>query len=790
MSLRLRFGALLIALALVAAAGGASRAADGAQPQAETPVSGGTLNVVAEQQVDGFNIYDSCCNELWAGWEEAPVLLGAFVQLPDGSYQPQLVTSVDVATSPSFRLTYHIDPAAVWSDGQQVTADDFIFTWQSIVDPANSVSGTAGYDQITSMTALDTKTVRVVFSSPYAPWRTLFAPVLPEHALNDQDFDSIWTNGIVDPHTGKPIGDGPFLMTGYSASTQVTLTRNPRWWGSHAAYLSSIVFHVANTTTEESEMASGQVQAIFPTTGNYLQPLLTASGVAFQSGIQPYFENLWFNIGGAERGPLEDQSWVRQAIAHAIDRSAIANNAFSALVPSWSANQSLLYFPGQAGYSADFAGYSYSTSEVASLMGAHGCALGGDGIWVCSGHRMSFTVAYTQGNSTRQQEANTMASDAQAAGIELVPTPISSSTIFGSGGIPGGHFQLAIFAEITTGDPSDWVDIYACGRASNWWGYCNSSVDTGFDAVGSDLDPTQRIADAQSVDQLLAGDVAALPIFNRPEFIFYSTSVRGLENNPNLDGPLWNAQNVWLAPSVAAPDVTSFTPTQGTTGTSVTLTGTGFTGATGVSFGGTAASGFSVASDTQITATVASGTQTGPVTVTGPGGSGTSSALFYTPPSISSFTPSSAAAHATVTVTGTSILGATSVKLNGASVPFTIVSNTKITFTVPTGASNGTILVTAPAGSGTSAGTFTVLPPPTIASISPGSGPVGTLVTVTGTGLAGTVGIQIGSVLTVPTSVSATQVVFSIPPGAATGTIKILATNGSATSVDTFTITS
>lgn len=72
-----------------------------------------------------------------------------------------------------------------------------------------------------------------------------------------------------------------------------------------------------------------------------------------------------------------------------------------------------------------------------------------------------------------------------------------------------------------------------------------------------------------------------------------------------------------------APAITSFNPSQGDTGTTVTINGSNFTGATAVSFGGTAASSFTVVSDSQITATVGSGAS-GFIAVTGPGGTGVS----------------------------------------------------------------------------------------------------------------------------------------------------------------------
>jgi hypothetical protein len=244
-----------------------------------------------------------------------------------------------------------------------------------------------------------------------------------------------------------------------------------------------------------------------------------------------------------------------------------------------------------------------------------------------------------------------------------------------------------------------------------------------------------------------------------------------------------------LLASTSPPAIASFSPNHGTTGTTVTITGSGFAGTTAVAFGGTAASAFSVASDTSLTATVAAGTTTGSVSVTATGGTRSSSALFYLPPTISGVSPVNAAERATVTVTGTNLLGATQVQLGGAGVPFSVASNGRLTFTVPAGSAGGTVHVTAPGGSDTSAGSVTIIPPPTVSSVSPGSGPLGTLVTITGTNLTGTVGVEIGHLVTVPTSVSATQVTFTIPPGAATGTITILNPAGSATGPGTFTVT-
>src|SRR5205807_1143892 len=126
------------------------------------------------------------------------------------------------------------------------------------------------------------------------------------------------------------------------------------------------------------------------------------------------------------------------------------------------------------------------------------------------------------------------------------------------------------------------------------------------------------------------------------------------------------------------PSITSFTPPSGPVATSVTLTGTGFTGATGVSFNSTAATTFTVNSDTQISATVPTGATSGKITVTNAAGTGTSATSFLvnSAPLISSFAPTSGPTGTSVTLTGTGFTGATGVSFNStAATTFTVNSD-------------------------------------------------------------------------------------------------------------------
>src|SRR5207237_1248076 len=128
------------------------------------------------------------------------------------------------------------------------------------------------------------------------------------------------------------------------------------------------------------------------------------------------------------------------------------------------------------------------------------------------------------------------------------------------------------------------------------------------------------------------------------------------------------------------------------------------------------------------------------------------------PPTITGFTPASGPVGTSVTISGTNFTGTTGVAFNGASATFTVDAATSIQTTVPTGAMTGTISVTTPGGTATSAGSFTVINPPTITGFTPASGPAGTSVTISGTNFTGTTGVAFDGVSASFTVNSATSI--------------------------------
>ena len=246
---------------------------------------------------------------------------------------------------------------------------------------------------------------------------------------------------------------------------------------------------------------------------------------------------------------------------------------------------------------------------------------------------------------------------------------------------------------------------------------------------------------------------------------------------------------------IPAPTVTSFSPTSGAAGTSVTITGTNLTGATQVRFNGVNAPGFVVnATGTSITVSVPGGATTGAVSVTTAAGTGASASAFTvtsSAPTITGLSPASGIIGSQVTITGANLSGATGVNFNGKAVESYLIQNaTTVTATVPGDATTGTVSVTTGFGTAVSPMPFTVLAVPDIDVLRPARGPVGTVVTLTGTGLSGVTSVTFGGVAASTfAAASATSATATVPAGATTGQVSLTNPIATAISAQVFTLT-
>jgi hypothetical protein len=257
---------------------------------------------------------------------------------------------------------------------------------------------------------------------------------------------------------------------------------------------------------------------------------------------------------------------------------------------------------------------------------------------------------------------------------------------------------------------------------------------------------------------------------------------------------------------LSLPVVTGINPTSGAAdgGDTVTVTGTGFTGATSVLFGSVPGTNLTVASDTQLTVTSPPPNASGTIDVTVTTSAGTSAAsaadqftyvAAAAAPTVTGINPTSGAAGGgdTVTVTGTGFTGATSVLFG--SVPgtnLTVASDTQLTVTSPAANASGTVDVTVTTPAGTSATSaadqFTYLTGaalPVVAGVSPVSGSAagGDSVTVTGSGFTGATAVDFGTAAaTIQPGGSDSQLTVTSPAANASGAVDVTVTTTAGTS--------
>ncbi|MGI4875287.1 MAG: FG-GAP-like repeat-containing protein [Janthinobacterium lividum] len=259
--------------------------------------------------------------------------------------------------------------------------------------------------------------------------------------------------------------------------------------------------------------------------------------------------------------------------------------------------------------------------------------------------------------------------------------------------------------------------------------------------------------------------------------------------------------SVRLNRPLVAPAISSFTPTSGVVGTSVTLTGTNMSGVNSVSFNGAVQSAVSANTATSVTAAVPTGATTGPIAITTAGGTTTSSTSFSVVPALASVSPPSGPAGTILTLTGTGLTGATTITFAGAgnatvTTGFVVnATGTQISnITVPGGAASGNVTVTTPGGTSNGIPFTVTVAVPVLTTITPPSGPAGATIALVGTGLTGATAITFAGTgnatvttgFAIPASTNITGVV--VPSGAISGLVTVTTPGGTSNGIP-FTVT-
>lgn len=241
---------------------------------------------------------------------------------------------------------------------------------------------------------------------------------------------------------------------------------------------------------------------------------------------------------------------------------------------------------------------------------------------------------------------------------------------------------------------------------------------------------------------------------------------------------------------VLAPRLGGFSPSGGAVGTLVTVTGSGLSGVSEVSFGGIPAKPVAVAAG-QLTVRVPAGAGTGTVVVSGASGTDESAAVFHVAPQVVSVVPNLAKPGETVTVTGANLLGATAVLFGAdrlAGPGLVVVDNRRLTVRVPEGAATGLIRVVTPGGEASGGPVSIQGPHPVISGFSPAFGAVGTEVRISGAELGLPAVVRFAGVVAPGVTAWTNGLRVLVPAGAVSGRITVETAAGSAVSPQDFLV--
>jgi len=540
-------------------------AVDGLPKPQLVVASGGTVTVDFDQAWSGYNPNTPAGADSSTPALLAAVLPSAFVIGPDlqPTLDSALLTSVEVTNTVPFTVRYTIDPRAVWSNGRPVTAADFVYAWVAQRGTGLEANGTPyqaastlGYRDITSVTGSDAgKVVTVVFDRPFTDWRMLFHDLLPASVAERVG----WNTGFdtFNPHVD--LSAGPMILQSASKATAV-LVPNPRWWGPKVAVASVIVRvrpggpPVVNASTPGprtvAQVASFKLATLDAVAA---APDLRSSVVSSARQIE-----LDFAVGSPVTSSLD----MREAIAHAIGRTALLDQEFGQIDPSLTVSDDHLAGPSEPAYAASPAALPYTTRDLAAtdrLLRHLGYTVGPGGQFVGpSGHPLVLRMAVQEDDPWVASTAVLLADQLDTAGFTVVTIPVSGADSLAA---TSGSYDLALVTRLLSPYQTvtaSWYSTAFSGGSggqgetagnADWSGYESATVDGLFRSARQQLNPVPGAAIYAQIDADLWNKMVALPLFEEPELFLTGVQVAGLSYNPGADGPLWDVQSLaTLAP--------------------------------------------------------------------------------------------------------------------------------------------------------------------------------------------------------------------------------------------------
>ncbi|RFU84594.1 ABC transporter substrate-binding protein [Streptomyces triticagri] len=347
----------------------------------------------------------------------------------DMKLKPALATELPKISDDGRTYTYKLRKDVEFSDGEPLTADDVVFTYETILDKKTNNPSKTELDAVESVEAKDEQTVVFHLDYPYAPFaeRTVL-PIAPKHIAGKQNVNT-------GAFTTKPVGTGPYKLVKWSKGEKLTFKANPHYWGGAPKVKDFTMAIIKDDDVRATRLRSGDLDgAILPP--NLARTFTEDSDKQTLAAKSFDYRVVTLPTGNKVAGDTD----VRRALDIAVDRKAMVD--------------SILYGAGKAAYGpvpTDSEWFTKGTERRHDLEKAEqilddaGWKKGSDGIRRKNGIKASFPLWYLSGDKLRQDHALAYASDAKKAGIqikvqagtwEVIQPRMKSDAVLAGGGAP------------------------------------------------------------------------------------------------------------------------------------------------------------------------------------------------------------------------------------------------------------------------------------------------------------------------------------------------------------------
>ncbi len=449
---------------------------------------------------------------------------------------PAAASSFDVSADGK-TYTFHLRAGAKWSDGQPVTAKDFVYSYKRILDPAIAadyatfftdagIVGAADYNagkgsaDSVGVTATDDNTLEIKLENPSGYFPNIVALWVASPVRQDiiQKAGDGWAQ---DPSTY--IGNGPFKMTEWVHQDHITLVPNPNYAGTKPILEKVTLLMVSSGEADYAAYRNNERDWTLVPDAD-VNAVRNDPQLSKEAHEYTELTTFWLVMNNANK-PL-DNPMVRKAFARAIDRQAMIRDVASGVgKPATS-----MIPPGMPGYQPDLGSdINFDAAASKALLGQAGYPD------PAQFPQLHFKFSTTTANQSRAEFIQAQLK--QNLGIDIVLDSMESKAY--QAAYKAKDYDLA-----WTGWGADYPDpqnfmtgLFGCNASNNKYNYCNKEFDAAAAKGDTGTDLNQRLQAYAQAQGILVTDLPVAPLFYRGRMVLVKPWVQNLVITPKDDYP-------------------------------------------------------------------------------------------------------------------------------------------------------------------------------------------------------------------------------------------------------------